>query len=1204
MTLVKNIKLLEVNAIDNFSIFKILVDGEEQIYVGKQNVAFNNEPDNITDITNSKKLNAELVNLDSINKGYTIDKNVILDDTKKKDILFPVVVSKDIVQLGNHIFSMSKMTNNHIFYLCYKNHLFNRYVDDDTNTIYYSFNEDVINHYLNDGSDKISKILELIKESQFTPKYTNAYGDNYTGEFEAIESKVPYKNLEGNINALEFNNPTITNISPDMPFSLLYEYNTDSTFEDENDPLYVNYLMLKNHLSPFFNMEINKDNEFKLWRIFQKIENNNNKLWASYNFTTPSDISTIENNTGWILAPSAIIPGTTYEYYNPKTISAVFEENIIQPNSFKNGITFHLELSTKELKRRFEFGFKQRQKLLNSGPEIYSSKDIYNKLINSINNEYFEISYGKLNENDPSLNPGKNIRIKCIKKNPTNNYTKTNTAVISFAPISDWNSKGVNYCYLSNDKIAFLSGEDPLAEYTGEYALYDSGTNTELYNQCITTTSVPHAYFLYRAISDPRPKFNTSTFLTNFIGNYNHNAIGDKSNAVKYHYYGCNNLAIDEYSGELQFDEYNGEIINVKKDFKYCSRFHHTYVGSQYSEPGQYNYKGNGYATVGNESDVQIILRGPDLISLKDFMFKKISDSNIKTLFISLFNKNLNIAETYQSDFNRYKFTETEVNTYIKSFNGGIDQNNIITLADLINAVRTILNKTINDVKKISFWTNLNETDVNNAIKNFVFSSETEKEKVAIKIVVLIWLAYNNLNDLITTDKVQWNDDNITGKYFPTLVNYNSCKAGYIHMAEIVSNDNSYWNAGNSLDTDVYYNTFNFLNLLGAFDYYINQLDWWHEGDTLDLQNVRFIPFKGVDARNKNLSDENYLEEFYKSTINWYSPILMFQEAGKNPSSSISIGYTKFDIFSTIINGEVIGYNNYVEDYTGETIGTYSLIDQKIHNAISQITSINSTIDLIIKFKNEFDENYLIFESYLNGELINSSSFAPNTPTYEYLYDKLSVNFLNNFKPVIVGRNINRSDCYLDGPNHGRDFNYLSYNNISIWNYNIGINGINKMYNIANQSNIDYTNILNNTYEYKDGEYILNDDTLLKDPNSIGKLASINKNTIILSSLYKDSDDEKNKALYRIQNFEFIDKLQNFHRLSLQNGRKSNLYSVKIKGTGLSKNPYDKINEPDKYNDYEYFRTYTLQALESAVNTVCRKVEPLNTKLFKMIIED
>ena len=40
-----------------------------------------------------------------------------------------------------------------------------------------------------------------------------------------------------------------------------------------------------------------------------------------------------------------------------------------------------------------------------------------------------------------------------------------------------------------------------------------------------------------------------------------------------------------------------------------------------------------------------------------------------------------------------------------------------------INAVRTILNKTINDVKKISFWTNLNETDVNNAIKNFVFSS-------------------------------------------------------------------------------------------------------------------------------------------------------------------------------------------------------------------------------------------------------------------------------------------------------------------------------------------------------------------------------------------------------------------------------------------------------------------------------------------------
>ena len=155
MSLVKNIKLLEVNAVDNFSVFKMLVDGEEQIYVGKQNVSFNNEPDNITDIINSKKLNAELVNLDSINKGYIIDKNVILDDDKKKDILLPVVVSKDIVQLGNHIFSMSKMTNNHIFYLCYKNHLFNRYIDNDTNTIYYSFNEDVINNHLNIGSYKI-----------------------------------------------------------------------------------------------------------------------------------------------------------------------------------------------------------------------------------------------------------------------------------------------------------------------------------------------------------------------------------------------------------------------------------------------------------------------------------------------------------------------------------------------------------------------------------------------------------------------------------------------------------------------------------------------------------------------------------------------------------------------------------------------------------------------------------------------------------------------------------------------------------------------------------------------------------------------------------------------------------------------------------------------------------------------------------------
>ena len=199
----QKLELLSVSSTDKSAVFKVILNGEEKIFIGKvpKGYLFDSIPAVKTDsdVLNTFKFNSPMRTIDSFQKSYSIDKKVITDDDKKKDIIIPVVVSQDIVQLGNYMFSMSKMTNNTILYLLYKNRLVNRYVDDKTNITYYYLDDEFANK---DSAEILTALRNENSPWSFT-KFGDTENNLYTIEKKTlitsdnVELKANYKNLPG-----------------------------------------------------------------------------------------------------------------------------------------------------------------------------------------------------------------------------------------------------------------------------------------------------------------------------------------------------------------------------------------------------------------------------------------------------------------------------------------------------------------------------------------------------------------------------------------------------------------------------------------------------------------------------------------------------------------------------------------------------------------------------------------------------------------------------------------------------------------------------------------------------------------------------------------------------------------------------------------------------------------------------------------------
>ena len=135
-----------------------------------------------------------------------------------------------------------------------------------------------------------------------------------------------------------------------------------------------------------------------------------------------------------------------------------------------------------------------------------------------------------------------------------------------------------------------------------------------------------------------------------------------------------------------------------------------------------------------------------------------------------------------------------------------------------------------------------------------------------------------------------------------------------------------------------------------------------------------------------------------------------------------------------------------------------------------------------------------------------------------------------------------------------------------MWNYPLTESQINQI-QFATNGNISTSNICsekfkiddNNIYtEAKDGKY--------------GKIFSQDKFVTKTVQLLENSNNYSDVKLFRVRDFDYIDKIEAIHKLSINEGRKSNLYSIKLRGTGLSDNPYSEKKDSIEYIEYEEFR--------------------------------
>ena len=135
---------------------------------------------------------------------------------------------------------------------------------------------------------------------------------------------------------------------------------------------------------------------------------------------------------------------------------------------------------------------------------------------------------------------------------------------------------------------------------------------------------------------------------------------------------------------------------------------------------------------------------------------------------------------------------------------------------------------------------------------------------------------------------------------------------------------------------------------------------------------------------------------------------------------------------------------------------------------------------------------------------------------------------------------------------------------------------------------------------YLDHDNTVNVEEVVSDETNqlfYGKIFNKGALTFTGSYLY-DSDEvyEHQQKLFKVQDFEYVERINGFVKFTPVSDRKSNLYSIRLHNTGLVENPED----DDKTRQ---FKQEVNSVLLAAINTICSKTEPINTKLFTVLID-
>jgi hypothetical protein len=173
----------------------------------------------------------------------------------------------------------------------------------------------------------------------------------------------------------------------------------------------------------------------------------------------------------------------------------------------------------------------------------------------------------------------------------------------------------------------------------------------------------------------------------------------------------------------------------------------------------------------------------------------------------------------------------------------------------------------------------------------------------------------------------------------------------------------------------------------------------------------------------------------------------------------------------------------------------------------------------------------------------------------------------------------------------------FNYNNIAMWNYPINQAQSQQMYRLVmNKENI--TSYTNELFVIENSQFVAinNVDEALDKSKVYGKLFGIDNISYNYKYILKDSSDLNLKRLYMVKDFEFVDRIDGINKIIPDSATKSNLYSVRLNNTALVIEDYDDEQTIK-------FKNTVNAALRSAISEICSKVEPINTRLYSIMIE-
>ena len=1146
MEYTQQIELKEVVANDEAIFFKVNVNGEDRIFVGQQNSRFDLEPEqNLSSVEQSDKLSAKLKIAESFQKSYLVDKPVQYQENVKKDVIIPAAVSKEIVQLGNYLYSLSKETNNSVLYLLYKNRLINRYVDDKMHCIYYDLdltNKKYKDFLLTASAEKILKgekdgpsdlntypglisnfNLEELDKTVNKGKYLVYALEKTWVNPDAKEDKElsEYKNMEGAIDALE-DGISVKSSLETMPYNLIYEYGEERQYETDASNVYADFIHLKNSLSPFFNVEVEDDYKFRLWRKFQRVgSTSNSSIYTVYSLDTPKTVSKTLNakagrlNVGNNNPYEDHLQETSY-YDSVGSLAGSLVKTKVAYNFDKLGFTVHLDTPRRDLVDRFMFSYQRRVRSDANEEEahlLYNTEQFFQWLVDTSDNLFY-------------WKPQEGIKYPANTRfNLFNDFTKKGDGYITTVEcIETPTDKDGQYTNIVTVDEPLDFEIPPFVE--AFHFNYDAGAFSRIidYKEVINPDGTTEMEGVWSTPVDFVEIYREKEFLP--------------------------------YTGATPGPIINWEKVSNEGGYEYDA------FTLDYSEPG-----------IETKKDSQV------------FAHKTIVENQESTEVLSD-----NWAHTKHWS--------------IKLFEGVEEQKNWIydVLDCRVDSEGNLIRKSFKPyIRKISD-TETEELSLTAEEAEKLFPSESS----VMESYKFSYPTYDNIKNAVIVDD-EGHDKDYTATEFKALDTATKVKFLLNKLWKNMSRDtkgqlilsNNYPEISNPQlcnvngDSAVGRDATTLEDVIAALDFYANYKMYWKKGDRVQYTNYRVSPYKTTLHENDSSANMNlyYGNSVDGQRISYFATPFEIRKAIGSSSSLIDR------------DPELTNFNTEVSllDLFGLSIGGVSVEDRtNLESRIAAFFNKNKTdilsVDLVVSLKDRREQNLFNIEVFLNGQLVNSTEYSVDDDNRELIMNM--INNVYNIRFWIFGKNKVETETKESGEvvnkvAYAAPFNYT---NISMWNYPISL---------AQSQQIRRKVLERNSLDSVCADiYAIIDEIFTKVPKydsadiTYSKAFNLNYYKVSYDYAYDREDDEYAalQKLFKVQDFEFIDRIYGLNKLSGAKDRKSNLYSIRIKNSGFA-------ITGDETEEEKEFKTAISSMLSAAVNTICEKVQPINTKLYSVIIE-